>query len=119
MQGRSLMPLLRGEAPSDWRKSLYYHYYEGPEGDHTVARHEGVATDRYKLVHFYELGEWEFYDLQTDPTEVRNRVDDPAVAAVVAELKEELTRLRDFYDVPPNDTIPRTQRGPMPTKGLR
>ncbi|MGH8018051.1 MAG: sulfatase family protein [Opitutaceae bacterium] len=119
MQGRSLVPLLRGEKPADWRASLYYHYYEGPEGDHKVARHEGVATERHKLIHFYELEEWEFYDLQTDPTEVRNRYDDPAVASVVAGLKKELRRLRAFYEVPPNDTIPRTERRPMQTLGVR
>ena len=49
MQGRSLVPLLRGQTPADWRKSFYYHYYEFP-GPHSVARHYGVVTDRYKLV---------------------------------------------------------------------
>ena len=53
MQGRSLVPLLAGQTPADWRKSFYYHYYEYP-GPHSVARHYGVVTDRYKLVHFYE-----------------------------------------------------------------
>ncbi|MGH8019086.1 MAG: sulfatase/phosphatase domain-containing protein, partial [Opitutaceae bacterium] len=107
--------LLRGEEPSDWRTSLYIINYEGLEGDHKVARHEGVATERYKLIHFYELGEWEFYDLRMGPTEVRNRYDDPAVAPVLAGLKDELKRLREFYDVPPDDAIPRTERRPMGT----
>ena len=68
MQGRSLVPLLRGETPSDWRASLYYHYYEYP-GVHSVRRHEGVTTKRYKLIRFYGKNvpggeEWEFYDLE-------------------------------------------------------
>ena len=52
MQGRSLVPLLKGQTPADWRKSFYYHYYEYPEPHH-VRPHYGVVTDRYKLVHFY------------------------------------------------------------------
>jgi arylsulfatase A-like enzyme len=120
MHGRSLVPLLRGERPADWRTSLYYHYYEGPEGDHSAPRHEGVTTERHKLISFYESGaggEWEFYDLATDPAEQRNRIDDPAVATVVAELKAELQRLRARYEVPANDTIARTVKRPLRTQG--
>lgn len=49
MQGRSLVPLLRGEEPDDWRDAIYYHYYE--HGAHGVPRQYGVRTDRYKLIH--------------------------------------------------------------------
>ena len=71
MQGRSLVPLLKGETPADWRKSFYYHYYEYP-GPHRVRPHYGVVTDRYKLVHFYEpdVDYWELFDLKTDPKEM-------------------------------------------------
>ncbi|MCP4645965.1 MAG: sulfatase-like hydrolase/transferase, partial [bacterium] len=55
LQGRSLLPLLKGETPADWRTALYYHYYE--KGEHNVARHEGVRTERYKLIHFYDAGD--------------------------------------------------------------
>lgn len=119
MQGRSLVPLLRGERPRDWRSSLYYHYYEGPEGGHHVARHEGVSTAQYKLINFYEIGEWELYDLVSDPDEIRNRIDDPALASTAAELKVELQRLRELYRVPPNDSVPRTRPRPMRTIGVR
>ncbi len=51
MQGRSLVPLLKGKSPEDWRKSFYYEYFEYPEPHH-VRPHYGVVTDRYKLVHF-------------------------------------------------------------------
>lgn len=95
MQGRSLLPLLKGETPDDWRKSFYYHYYEYPV-PHRVRPHYGVVTDRYKLVHFYapDLDEWELFDLQTDPHELRNAIDDLANAGVVAGLKAEITRLK-------------------------
>ncbi len=98
MQGASLLPLLRSRTPGDWRQSVYYRYYEHP-GVHNVQRHEGVRTDRYKLIHFYRSGEWEFYDLHEDPDEMRNAYADPAHAAVVADLKAELVRLRQVYGV--------------------
>jgi arylsulfatase A-like enzyme len=103
MQGQSLAPLLSGggKTPADWRKSLYYHYYEYP-AVHMVNKHEGVRTSRYKLIYFYELGEWELYDLERDPREMHSVYADPAYAATVGELKTELARLRDVYHVPPN-----------------
>lgn len=96
MQGRSLVPLLKGEKPADWRKSFYYHYYEFP-GPHSVAKHYGVRTERHKLIYFYDLGEWELYDLAKDSDELENVYADPAYAGVVKELKAELKRLRERY----------------------
>lgn len=96
MQGRSFKPLLLGKTPDDWRKSVYYHYYEFP-GPHSVARHYGVRTDRYKLIHFYELGEWELFDLEKDPHELQSVYADPSYATTVSELKTELARLRQHY----------------------
>ncbi|NIA12840.1 MAG: sulfatase-like hydrolase/transferase [Nitrospiraceae bacterium] len=100
MQGRSLVPLMKGEPPADWRSSIYYHYYEGEGKVHNVYRHYGVRTERYKLVYFYTLDEWEFYDLQTDPQEMKSEYDNPAYAQQVAALKTELARLRKHYAVP-------------------
>ena len=72
IQGVSLFPLLKGENPSDWRTSLYYHFYEYP-AEHKVKRHYGVRNNRYKLIHFYnDIDEWELYDLQKDPHELHN-----------------------------------------------
>jgi arylsulfatase A-like enzyme len=99
MQGRSLVPLLRGQRPAEWRESLYYHYYEHP-GAHMVHKHCGVRTDRYKLIHFYTLNEWEFYDLEKDPQEMRSAYDDPAYAQVIERMKQELSRLQQQYRVP-------------------
>ncbi|MFC2142083.1 sulfatase [Acidobacteriota bacterium] len=97
MQGVSLKPLLLDNRPGDWRKSVYYHYYEYP-GAHMVKRHFGVRTDKYKLLRFYhDIDAWELYDLEEDPQELNNVFADPAYAAVAEELKEELARLRELY----------------------
>lgn len=105
MQGRSIVPLFKGETPQDWRSSLYYHYYEFPAYWHAVRRHEGVSTNRYKLIRFYGNDvpngeEWEFYDLQADPNELTNSYDYPKYETEVAELREELLKLREQYKVP-------------------
>jgi arylsulfatase A-like enzyme len=104
MQGRSLAPLLRGETPANWRKSFYYHYYEFP-GPHSVRKHYGVVTDRYKLFHFYEpeTNYWTLIDRESDPHELTNVADDPARADTVRELRAELDRLRVELKVPEQD----------------
>lgn len=95
MQGKSLRPLLAGSEPSDWRKSLYYHYYEYPSPHH-VRPHNGVVTDRYKLVHYYgpDLDEWELLDRQVDPLETKSFYREPAYQPIVKELEKELERLK-------------------------
>ena len=104
MQGRSLVPLLKGQEPTDWRTSFYYHYYEYP-GPHNVRRHYGVVTDRYKLVHFYEpeVDEWELFDRESDPLELRNVFGQSDRATVQRELSAELERLRRSLAVPDRD----------------
>ncbi|WP_345783447.1 sulfatase [Luteolibacter sp. SL250] len=104
VQGRSLVPVLSGNTPDDWRKSFYYHYYEYPM-PHRVRPHYGVVTARHKLVHFYapDVDYWELYDLQTDPHELRSVYDDPAQAAVRDELHREVARLRTELKVPAQD----------------
>lgn len=103
MQGESLVPILQQADLPEWRKSFYYHYYEGPPAVHTVAAHYGVTTDRYKLIHFYDLDEWELFDLEKDPQEMRSVYDDPAYAETRAELEEELARLRTELEVVTNE----------------
>jgi arylsulfatase A-like enzyme len=93
MQGRSLVPVLGGATPADWRRSMYYRYYEYP-GTHSVHQHYGVRTERYKLICFHELDEWELYDLDADRHELNNLYSDPAYRDVVKSLKAELWRLR-------------------------
>jgi arylsulfatase A-like enzyme len=106
MQGTSFRPLLRGETPGDWQRSLYYRYWMHG-AHHNVWAHYGVRTLRYKLIYYYADGlghagttddvqepEWELFDLHDDPCELNSVYDDPAYAPVVAELKAELRRLR-------------------------
>jgi len=102
MQGRSLVPILRnrGDTPWDWRRSFYYHYYEGREGAHAVARHEGVRTKRHKLIHYYETDEWELFDLDTDPLEMRSLYGEGEYEKVEDELRGELAKLRKELRVP-------------------
>jgi arylsulfatase A-like enzyme len=105
MQGRSLLPLFRGQTPADWRKSFYYQYYEHPGAWHNVARHYGVITERYKLVYFYEpeFNYWELFDLQQDPHEMKSVYGQPAYAQAQKELEKELARLRTELKVPAQD----------------
>ena len=96
MQGESFRKLVAGET-GQWRDAVYYTYYEYPS-IHMVKRHYGVATDRYKLMHFYyDIDEWEMYDLETDPMEMQNIYDDPAYADVRKMLHERLEELREYY----------------------
>mgnify|MGYP001048781941 FL=1 len=112
MQGESIRPLLQGELPTDWRKTIYYRYWEcdTPEqpSEHNVFPHYGVRTDRYKLIYYYTHGldlsvnqedgpiapEWEFYDLEKDPAELNNVYGNPGYSQEIQSLKEELERIR-------------------------
>ncbi|QDU88889.1 Arylsulfatase [Pirellulimonas nuda] len=97
MQGESMRRLFTEEAPR-WRDAVYYHYYEGG-GEHNVPRHEGVRTARYKLIYFYDRGEYNLFDLKSDPNELRSLHDEPGSEAVLAEMKSQLQRLRRQYEV--------------------
>ncbi|MEA2069568.1 MAG: DUF4976 domain-containing protein [Verrucomicrobiota bacterium] len=104
MQGKSLVPLLKGETPKDWRDSLYYHYYEYP-GAHSVRRHEGVFDGRWKLIRFYGKDvpngeEWELFDLKNDPAEMKNIYGNPENKATIQALEKELDRLKKHDQVP-------------------
>ena len=99
MQGVTFAPILRGETPENWRKSVYYHYYDCPS-EHGVQCHEGVRTDRFKLIHFYRQNDWELYDLAKDPSEMRSVYTEAEYAEVVAQMKGELAKLKKQYQLP-------------------
>ncbi len=116
MQGRSLRPVLEGRPPEDWRRSVYYAYWENswalrnasPEQmtdptfqyftAHRVGPHRGVRTDRHKLIEFFSEGDyWELFDLEKDPHELNNVHGKPEYAEIAEQLKRELTSLRKEY----------------------
>jgi len=97
MQGLSMVPVLKGNTPANWRKEHYYHYYEYP-AVHSVKRHYGISTERYKLIHFYyDIDEWELFDLKTDPQEMKNVYNDPAYTKVKIDLHNRLKKLMSQY----------------------
>nr|WP_321450834.1 sulfatase [uncultured Carboxylicivirga sp.] len=103
MQGKSMLPVLKGETPSDWRKGHYYHYYEHPS-EHNVLRHYGITTDSYKLIHYYyDMDKWELFDLKEDPNELHNVYGEAAYSDVQAELHKQLAALRVQYE--DNDSL--------------
>ncbi|WP_234042126.1 sulfatase family protein [Persicirhabdus sediminis] len=106
IQGRSMLPLFKGETPADWRKSLYYHYYQ--TGAYNLPKIEAVRSERYKLIRGYghknaklaEIGEqWELFDLEKDPNEMTNLYNNPEYASVRQQMKEELDNMREKYEV--------------------
>ena len=102
MQGRSLVPLLRGESPSDWRTTIYYRYYHDP-GHHQTAAHLGVRTATHKLIYYWKKDAYEMFDLTQDPTEQHNLLyteessKQPEIVAKFAALKAEISRLQKEY----------------------
>jgi len=96
MQGLSFRDLVSGKT-SEWRDAVYYTYYEYPS-IHMVKRHYGVATERYKLMHFYyDVDEWEMYDLEKDPQEMHNIYNDPDYADVQKTMHQRLAEMRTKY----------------------
>jgi arylsulfatase A-like enzyme len=93
MQGRSLVPLMKGDAPADWRTSMYYRYYHDP-GDHNTRAHYGVCTLTHKLIYFWRKDQWELYDLKNDPKELKNIYGDAAQKELIEKLKAEMYRLK-------------------------
>ena len=97
MQGNSFKPLLLGNTPQGWRDSFYYHYYEFP-GPHQVAKHYGIRTSNYKLIHYYRVGEWELFDLKNDPDEQINLYSQTQYASIVQGLKNKLhSTMQNLY----------------------
>ena len=87
----------------NWRKTLYYHFYDHT-AEHNVMRHDGLFDKRYKLIHFYdETGKIpsyeEFFDLQEDPNELRNVIDEPKYKSLVDKFKKELSETRSKVGV--------------------
>lgn len=100
MQGKSFKKLLTGQqSGEDFRDAVYYHYYDYP-AFHMVKKMYGVRTKRYKLIHVYDdIDDWELYDLQTDPNEKKNLINENSYAGIKAKLLVMLDSLQKAYKV--------------------
>lgn len=101
MQGKSLRPLLEKtyNKNEDFRDAVYYHYYDYP-AFHMVKKHYGIRTKRYKLMHFYDdIDTWELYDLEEDPKEINNQINNPEYDEIESELRTQLAELQEKYKV--------------------
>ena len=115
MQGRSLLPVLRGQVPRDWRTSMYYRYYHDP-GDHNTRAHYGVRTRTHKLIYFWKKDQWELFDLVNDPHELHNLYGEPGQEVLTATLKGELARLKQAVrddDHSADEQLPNGVDGPV------
>ena len=92
IQGKSMVPLFK-KANVSIRNSAYYHFYEFP-GEHSVLKHFGIRTSRYKLIRFYDHKDfWELYDLKNDPTEMKNLYGLKKYQTKTNNLKDQLRQL--------------------------
>jgi len=93
MHGRSFRSIVQGSTPADWRTDFLYQYFEFPAA-HCVRPHRGVRDDRYKLIEWQTVGEYELYDLRADPDEMVNLAGRPEHAELETRLKDRLMALR-------------------------
>ena len=104
MQGMSIKKII-DNPNAKWRDGVYYQYYEYPN-IHNVPPHEGVRSDRYKLINFYKNDGFNLFDLETDPNEMQDLSNNPEYQDVMKEMKRKLAQLRKQYDLPPLDKTP-------------
>jgi N-acetylglucosamine-6-sulfatase len=96
MEGRSLVPILKGHA-TEWRDDFLIEYFT----DTVFPRiqqmgYQAVRTQSWKLIHYTELpGMDELYDLETDPYEMKNLVADPSAKAMLGQLQ---ARVKQYTD---------------------
>ena len=94
MQGRSLVPLLKGARPA-WRNSFLIEYYTDTVFPRVLKMgYKAVRSGRWKYIHYLELeGMDELYDLETDPYEMKNLIAEPGATAALERMKKEMERL--------------------------
>ena len=119
MQGCSAVPVLEGTVPDDWRTAMYYRYWMHRDSAHNVPAHLGVRTATEKLICYYndpcgQLGasgpadpvEWEYFDLENDPLETKNRISDPAYGDRITTMRAVLASLMaDVGDTAPPGVV--------------
>lgn len=90
MQGVSLAPTISDRAGGTGEAAVYAHFYESDDGDHQAPKYMALTTARHKLIFYYELKEWELFDLRTDPHETHNLWPDQAAPTIRSELVRKL-----------------------------
>lgn len=112
MQGRSLVPLMKGRTPENWQTVAYHRYWMHRDPDHNAYSHYGIRDQRYKLIYWYNEGfnlpgtnhggedrEWELFDCQADPLELFNVYSDPkydeVLQKMMAALEKKMTEIGD------------------------
>lgn len=98
MQGRSLVPVLRGETPADWREAIYYeHHFDPPWEGMTIPRNEGLRTRRWKYIQYIDTQPLyeELYDLEVDPHESVNLAGRPEQVDRIEAFRERLVQMRE------------------------
>jgi arylsulfatase A-like enzyme len=118
MQGRSLRPVLEGRTPGDWEQVAYHRYWMHNDDIHGCWAHYGIRDQRYKLIYWYNddlgqpgarphdaLPEWELFDCEADPLELKNVAGDPAYNDVFETMLRKLdATMAEIGDVPEHDT---------------
>jgi N-acetylglucosamine-6-sulfatase len=94
MEGRSLVPLLKG-AKTEWRKSFLIEYYSDKVFPRVLQMgYKAVRSERWKYIHYFELeGMDELYDLKADPYEMSNIIRQRRAAKIVEAMKQDMERL--------------------------
>jgi arylsulfatase A-like enzyme len=95
MEGRSMVSVLEGNTPSDWRTSFIIEYYTDTVFPRIFRMgYNALRTEQYKYIRYSELeGMDELYDLTTDPHEMHNLLPEQSAGSIFAELRTELDRL--------------------------
>ncbi len=122
MQGRSFWHDLTGDPGDEPAEGFYYRYWEHDDVFHNAPAHYGYRSERYKLIYFYNdgmglpgtgaftyPGEWELYDLERDPEELRNVAHDPEYAEVFASMRERLQEAQAAVGDEPHRGQPRPE----------
>ena len=92
MQGRSLLPMLKGETDThrEFVRCEYYRALSPAAQAHFVGSYATMLRDRrYKLVNYHGHAMGELFDLDTDPGEFDNLWDDPAYTAIKLRLMQQ------------------------------
>lgn len=118
MQGTSLRPLFEQTAGADWQDVAYHRYWMHKDMIHNAFAHYGIRGERYKLIYWYndplgqpgaragdEPPEWELFDCEEDPFELRNLAGEAAYAHVFREMLAKLdAKMAEIGDIPEHDS---------------